>query len=115
MKQKHIDAYLKTQGFRRRLEEADDYAEKASLDQWGTRILWVALTCNVRVAYRFARRRSHFRASLAWDRVNRFLDHGWGSLEPEGIYHTWEDHPVWEEHPLEWFNHIVKDISNDQP
>ena len=113
MTQREIDRFLMTDSFRQRVVEADHYAEKKNLDRWATRVLWVSLTCNVQVAHRYAQRRANFRASKAWDRLTRFLDRNWGSLNPEGIYETWKGNYAWEEFPLKWFDLVVEDITSD--
>lgn len=111
MTKHHIDAFLKTEGFQKRLPEADRYAAANNLDKWSTRILWICLSEGVAVGRRFAMRRSGYRNSMAWDRYNRLLKGKRVSENPPGFLYDPDANPEWEENPLMWFNHLAKDIT----
>lgn len=108
---KHIDSFLKTDAFRNRLPEADEYAAANNLDKWSTRILWICLSEGVDVGRRFAMRRSDYRNSVAWNRYSRLLKDKWISESPPGFPYDPEANPEWEENPLVWFNHIANAIT----
>ena len=102
------DAFLKSAAFKTRLQEADDYADKAGLDRWAVRIVWVGLVFNVLGAKRFAQRRSAYTESLPWVFYCNLIDAGLFSEEPEGI--IYDETPKYEtdEGVMEWFDTLCR-------
>ena len=111
MSNSKIDAFLKSLSFQGRLEEADAYARENALDKWSTRILWVCLSEGTPVGRRYAMRRSHYLYSQAWNRWLALIDGEWISEADAGFRYDPRENDEWEENPLVWFNHIVKDIT----
>jgi len=102
------DEYLKTEAFKVRLQEADDYVKEHHTDIWATRVFWVGLTNNVSVARRYAMRRPHHQSSAPWICYMRLVDAGIFSESPEGVVGGLND-PYWgaEENTHIWMDACI--------
>lgn len=110
-----LDSFLKSDQFKQRLQEADDYAAKTGLDLWATRIAWVGLAEGVSVARRFAQRRSNYLTSQAWDCYQRLLAQRVFNEDPDGVFY--DPAPQWEDGdgPLVWFDTMVTIAAGAEP
>jgi hypothetical protein len=88
------DDVLRSDAFKDRLREADDYAATAGLDRWAARIVWVGLVYNVKSCKRYAKRRGNHEESMAWAFYCNLVNAGLFSEEPEGI--VYEETPEYE-------------------
>lgn len=102
------DEVLKSQAFKVRLHEADEYAAKAGLDGWATRIVWVGLVYGPLGAKRFAQRRSGYVNSFAWECYSNLVNAGIFSEAPEGV--VYDETPEYEtdEGVMEWFDTLCR-------
>lgn len=134
-----IDDYLKTREFAEFIDQADEFAVSNNLDLWATRVAWVGLTQSVRVARRYAQRRTDYRNSPAWIAYERLVNLSIFLEEPEvaeylrahephltedevrelaaqhGVYY--DPAPEWEngDGPLFWFRTLVRIAAGAYP
>ena len=116
MNQTAIDQFLKTEEFKTFIAHVDRWGAEHSRNSWGNRMAWVALASGIKVAKRYAQRRTLYQESPAWAAYNHLLDFGIFSEDPEGLVYE-PEHDKWGDdlNPHAWMEVIVDAADGQEP
>lgn len=105
---------FKSDTFKARIKEADDFASQNGIDKHGTRILWVALVFGVNTARLYASKRA--KKNPPWDRYTNLIQAGIFVEGSDGGI-VYDSMPQWEGDPgcLNWFREVVNVAAGGDP